>query len=315
MNTVLPYSIAIRLPTGDHQVIEFDGSTEIGQCLSSLCLKLGIRPALLSGYALYANDPMGGEQDLILLKGKQKLCDCLTVWERQMKDSKSGRVTADACSIKLQLRLRNYWASLAEDETPTERLFLCQRLAEEVVLGHLPLSNDLAEELCALYAQMCYGDAQASMDEKLMEEILARFYPSKLLEVANLRSLRIGVFQQWKSQLAGVSVAECVRLILIVLRKWKFFGSYVKEAKLKINDKRVFLALNENGIHLLSDQLEILRAFPFHRLINFGEYHNDFMITVARILPPNAHPDETPRERLTFSMERKSIEQVGFLFQ
>uniref|UniRef100_A0AC34R9L0 Uncharacterized protein n=1 Tax=Panagrolaimus sp. JU765 TaxID=591449 RepID=A0AC34R9L0_9BILA len=149
-NTILPYSIAVKLPTGDHHVIEFDGSTEIGQCLSSLCLKLNLRPALLSGYSLYANDPTGGSDDLVLLKGKQKLCDCLSLWERQMKDGKSGRITTDACSIKLQLRLKNYWTSLSDDETPNEKLFLCHRLADEVVAGHLPLSNDLAEELCAL---------------------------------------------------------------------------------------------------------------------------------------------------------------------
>lgn len=53
------------------QVVEFDGSTEIGQCLSSLCLKLGIRPALLSGYALYIDDPT--TKGLQLLKGKQKV--------------------------------------------------------------------------------------------------------------------------------------------------------------------------------------------------------------------------------------------------
>uniref|UniRef100_A0A914YX64 Uncharacterized protein n=1 Tax=Panagrolaimus superbus TaxID=310955 RepID=A0A914YX64_9BILA len=310
MNTVLPYSIAIRLPTGDHQVIEFDGSTEIGQCLSSLCLKLGIRPALLSGYALYANDPMGSSDDLILLKGKQKLCDCLTLWERQTKDSKTGRVTADACSIKLQLRIRNYWGSLSDDETATERLFLCQRLGEEVVAGHLPLSNDLAEELCALYAQMCYGDASEVMDEKLIDEILSRFYPTKLLEVANRRSLRLSVHQQWKNLLQSVNVTECVRLILIVLRKWKFFGSYVKEARQKIDDKKIFIAINENGVHLLSDQLESLKSFPFHRFISFGEYHGDFMITVSRILQPTSHPDESTRERLTFNMEKKAIEQI-----
>lgn len=72
-NTKLPFSVPILLPSGDYQVVEFDGSTEIGQCLSSLCLKLGVRPALLSGYALYANDPSGESEDLILLKGKQKV--------------------------------------------------------------------------------------------------------------------------------------------------------------------------------------------------------------------------------------------------
>ena len=34
------------------------------------------------------------------------------------------------------------------------------------------------------------------------------------------------------------------------------------------------------------------------------------MLTVARVLPPNSHPEESSRERLTFIMSRESIEQV-----
>ncbi|KAE9547497.1 hypothetical protein FO519_009291, partial [Halicephalobus sp. NKZ332] len=309
-DTNLPYSMAIKLPTGDHHVVEFDGSTEIGECLSSLCLKLNLRPALLSGYSLYANDPSGGPEDLVLLKGKQKICDCLSLWEKQMKDTKSGKITTEICMMKIQLRLKNYWNSLSEEETQNEKLFICHKLAEEVVAGHLPLSNDLAEEICALYAQMCFGDPQRHSEEKLLDEVLAKFYPNKLLQVVNIRSLKQSVLDHWMNELKGVPVSECVRLILIVLRKWKFFGSYIKEAKLKINDKRIFIALNESGIHLLSDQLEVQRSFQFHKLINFGEYHGDFMLTVSRTLPPNAHPEETPQERMTFAMSRKSIEQL-----
>lgn len=72
-STALPFSVPIQLPSGDYQVIEFDGSTEIGQCLSSLCLKLSLRPALLSGYALYANDPTSSDNQFVLLKNKQKV--------------------------------------------------------------------------------------------------------------------------------------------------------------------------------------------------------------------------------------------------
>uniref|UniRef100_A0A7E4V0J9 CID domain-containing protein n=1 Tax=Panagrellus redivivus TaxID=6233 RepID=A0A7E4V0J9_PANRE len=312
MSTTHPYSIPVRLPTGDHQVVEFDGSTEIGQVLGSLCLKLNLRPAMLSGYALYASDPTGDrESDIMLLRGKAKLCDVLTFWERTSKDAHAGRVTADACSMRLQLRQRHYWSNLSDDETPTERLFLCHKLAEEVAAGHLPLSNDLAEELCALYAQMCYGDAPGPhVDDGLMDQILTKFYPKRLLEVVNIRALRHSVATQWHNNLHGVPLAECVRLVLLVLRKWKFFAAYIKEARMKIDDRRVFVALNENGIHILSDQFDVIRSFEFHRLITYGDFRNDFMLTVSRILPANAHPEESAQERLTFGMDKKAIEQM-----
>ncbi|KAI6213282.1 hypothetical protein M3Y94_00132100 [Aphelenchoides besseyi] len=311
-STTLPFSIPIKLPSGDHQVIEFDSCTEIGQCLSSLCLKLGLRPALLSGYSLYASDPLCDENPLILLKNKQKLCDCLTAWERRVKDVRCGRVTEDSCSIRLHLRLRHYWSHLADEETPMERLFLCHRMAEEIVADHLPMSNELAEELCALYAQMTHGDCCSQQPTDLMlDRLLERFYPRRMLEVANYRSLRANLRVHWE-QLVGVSLGECVRMILAVLRRWRFFGAYICRSHLKLHpENQIWIVLNDQGIHLLSDkQMDVIRSFPFHRLINFGELAGDFMLTVSRTLPPNSHPEESTRERLTFLMSRESVEQL-----
>lgn len=39
-------------------------------------------------------------------------------------------------------------------ETATERLFSVYRMANEIVAGRVPMSNELAEELAALYAQV-----------------------------------------------------------------------------------------------------------------------------------------------------------------
>ena len=75
-----------------------------------------------------------------------------------------------------------------------------------------------------------------------------------MLEVVNHRSLKETICQNW-SQLNGLTLIECVRMILAVLKKWKFFGSYIKMGKLKMsNDKRIFIALTDEGIHLLTDK-------------------------------------------------------------
>lgn len=71
-STKMPHSMPVLLPTGNFYVIDFDGSTDIGDCLSVLCVQCGLRPALLSGYALYIEDVME-EGSYVLLKGKQKV--------------------------------------------------------------------------------------------------------------------------------------------------------------------------------------------------------------------------------------------------
>lgn len=44
-------------------------------------------------------------------------------------------------------------------------------------------------------------------------------------------------------------------MILTVLRRWRFFGSYIKPAQMKLHpDKKILIALNEQGIHLLTDK-------------------------------------------------------------
>ncbi|CAJ0585991.1 unnamed protein product, partial [Mesorhabditis spiculigera] len=305
--TTFPHSISVKLPNGDYQVVEFDGSTEVGQCLSSLCLKLGMRPALLSGYALYIDHPTNG--GLQLLKGKQKLCDCLTLWERRERDVKRGRVAVEVA--RLELRLRHYWPHLAHTETMIERGFLAWRSAEEIVEGRVPLGPQLAEDIMALYGQLYFGDLDGSTSQQQFDYVTSRFYPRKMLDVANMRTLRASLDQNWR-QMTGSSEAECIRLILQVLRKWPLFGSSLWEAGLRTsNERRVVLALHDTGLHILDrKQLDPIRSIPFDSLVAFGAFHSDFMLTVERVLPPDCHPEETPKERLTFSMELCQIEQL-----
>lgn len=188
-----------------------------------------------------------------------------------MKDLHCGRVTNDSCTIRLQLRLRHYWSQLIDEETPMEKVFLCYRMAEEIVKGYLPLSNELAEEMAALYAQLCHSDMPENSDLQV-EKILEKFYPVKMLEVVNLRSLKASVAQQW-AELRGIGLAECVRMLLAVLRKWKFFGAYVKTAKLKMHkSEQILVALTDQGVHLLSEKQMVSSDFHFKFLNYFLKF-------------------------------------------
>lgn len=306
--TKFPHSISVRLPNGQYQVVEFDGSTEIGQCLSSLCLKLGIRPALLSGYALYIDDPI--MKGLRLLKGKQKLCDCLYEWEVRQRDVLRGRISAE-CAATLSLRMRHYWRHLVISETYMEKSFLVWRMAEELVCGRIPTSPQLAEQLAALYAQLSYGDAPTQMSDEQFNFITKQFYPAKMLDVACLKSLRSSVHSCW-SELYGMGETDSIKVILQVLRKWPLFGCHLHPAGMRTsNERKVFLALSDTAVHVVDQRhFEVIRSFPYNRLASFGGFHNDFMLTAERLLLPESHPEETSRERITFSMEKHELEQL-----
>ncbi|KJH48097.1 PH domain protein [Dictyocaulus viviparus] len=306
--TKFPHSISVRLPNGQYQIVEFDGSTEIGQCLSSLCLKLGIRPALLSGYALYIDDPI--TKGLRLLKGKQKICDCLYEWEVRQRDVLRGRVTAE-CTATLSLRMRHYWRHLVCNETPMERSFLVWRMAEELVYGRIPTSPQLAEQLAALYAQLSYGDAPTELSDEQFNFITRQFYPVKMLDITCIKSLRSSIHSTW-SELSGMSEADSMKVILQVLRKWPLFGCHLQTGGMRTdNERKVFLALADTAVHVVDHRhFQVIRSFPYNRLASFGGFHNDFMLTAERVLLPGSHPEETSRERITFSMDKYELEQL-----
>ncbi|PAV76278.1 hypothetical protein WR25_09976 [Diploscapter pachys] len=376
--TKFPHSISVRLPNDEYQVVEFDGSTEVGQCLSSLCLKLGLRPALLSGYALYIENP--ATKSLVLLKGKQKICDTLAAWEYQQRDTQRGRIHTD-CAPLLSLHMRHYWRHLTALETPIERSFLVWRMADELVAGRMPISSQLADSLAALFAQMSFGDAGSQLEEDQFAFVTNRCFPAKMLQVTCIKSLRDSIHSNWL-QLQGMTENEARRVVLQVLRKWPFFGCSLHEAGMRTsNDKKVFLALSDTAVHILDhrhfvskllsykfrklyysftletnilkismmrivlirkesyfhfniihkDQAfdailtrvlvrifetyskclqDLIRTCPYSRLSSFGEFHSDFMLTIDRPLSDERHPEETPKERITFSMPKQEIDQI-----
>ncbi|GMR59021.1 hypothetical protein PMAYCL1PPCAC_29216, partial [Pristionchus mayeri] len=310
-STKFPYSISVRLPTGEYQVVEFDGSTEVGQCLSSLCLKLGMRPALLSGYSIYIDDP--STKQMQLLKGKQKICDCLSQWEKRQRDGHRGRIPSERTAA-LILRQRHYWRHLESSETPIEKRFLVARMGEEMREGRAPLSPQLADHLLSLYAQYTFGDASDEVKDDQYEFLINRFYPLKMLEVTAERILRSTLHSNWR-ELNGSDEMECARVILQVLRKWPLFGCQLFEATDRLASNRsVFIALHDTSIHILDRKhLSVLRSIPYGRLHSFGDFQNDFMITLERILSPDAHPEETTKERITYSMVASTIQEVNVL--
>uniref|UniRef100_A0A914WZ88 Uncharacterized protein n=1 Tax=Plectus sambesii TaxID=2011161 RepID=A0A914WZ88_9BILA len=307
--TKLPHSITIRTPSGEYQVIEFDGSSLVGECLTTVCAKLSIRQPLLCGYALYSDDPSQVDTENAL-SPRHKICDAISRWERQLKDCRSGRIS-DSRTIRLQLRPRYYWPHLSVSETEAERVFLAYRMADELKHGHVPVSPELAEELSALLAQMHYGDSPSTLDADRFEQIVCSFYPSKLLEVACKRTLKSKLLDHWQD-LKGSSMQDCARVILGVLRRWRLFGAHLYVAGMRWkNDEKIFIAVNDAGVHLLtSNNLDLINTYPYQLLVNFGGYHDDFMLTVSREVANRNNPEEPSKERLTFSMAKPAILQL-----
>lgn len=63
-------------------------------------------------------------------------------------------------------------------------------MAEEVVAGLVPMSTQLADQVVALFAQFMFGDASDILDEQHFIFVTSRCYPSKMLDIACIKSLK-----------------------------------------------------------------------------------------------------------------------------
>lgn len=223
-----PHSLPINFPDGTYLVVEADGSTTVEEFMESMCKKTNIRASALSDFYLFSDDP-SGSRDLHILEPERKVLDIVGWWEQTFRRHNSGRyentkVIRLMCKKRLVLRAEN-------EETHQEKLLIMHQVNQEVVSQKLPLRDDLAVELCALMAQVTFGDLDKSRDPKIfrriMEKVSNSFLPNKSSQSlgpqqSNLKSdVDTQIIERWQ-QLSGRSAQDCIRVYLNCIRRLKF---------------------------------------------------------------------------------------------
>ncbi|KRX75839.1 Pleckstrin homology domain-containing family H member 2, partial [Trichinella sp. T6] len=304
----LPHSIPVNMPDGSYQVIGFDGSSTVIECSQRLCQIIGIRPPPQSGYGIFADDPRMPDT-LQYLNPNEKLCDVLSRWERQLKEHTAGKVP-NRRAIQLLFRRRFYWPNFARDETDQERVFLAYQLADDLREDHVPVSVDLAVELCALMAQLHYGSYKSTNDNRT-DNIIRRTLSEKLISVACRNSLKQRVEDKWKN-FESFTTTEAASVIVQTLRLWPYFGASFFEATIKGKaDESLWLAVDSYGITLMQYHTkECINTYSYDMVTKFGGMNDDFVLVVQRTLFAE---DEAPIERIVFIMENTKAYEITLL--
>ncbi|VDP44767.1 unnamed protein product [Soboliphyme baturini] len=222
----MPHSIPVNLPDTSYQVIGFDGSSTVEECMLNLCQITSLRHPKLSGYCLFADDP-GLPNALQPLDQRQKLCDVLSRWERSLKEYTSGKVPTRT-AVRLYFRLRYYWGYDIQGETEQERIYLAYQMAEDMKTGHIPISVDLAIETCALLAQMHFGPCKGVNDSRI-EDVINQSISDKVVAVSCKNVLKQQVLKKWCGYQL-LSPFECATAVVKALRVWPHFGAKLFEA-------------------------------------------------------------------------------------
>jgi hypothetical protein len=169
-------------------------------------------------------------------------------------------------------------------------------------------------------AQIDMGDlgserarSSSSLANANLSDALARFYPVRYLAQAGTEGrseLENCLADKWRG-LAGKTVTDCVRILLTCTRKWQFFGATLFEAAAKTDGSELWLAINEEGVSLLSHlSMQVIERFPYQSIVTFGGCQEDFMLVVSS---PTSSGGLPSTERLLFSTSKPRILEMTLL--
>ncbi|XP_048339958.1 pleckstrin homology domain-containing family H member 1 isoform X2 [Sphaerodactylus townsendi] len=324
----LPFSIPVHFMNGTYQVVGFDGSSTVEEFLHQLNQEMGMRQSSFSGFALFADDPSGGDIEHCL-QGPMKICDVISKWEQALKELNPGKYEGGTRIVKLTYKNRQYFRYQAKGETDRERLLLAFQISGDIASGRFPVNKELALEMAALMAQVDYGDldrpvllnpggSSHSKMQHLLQMVLDKFYPKHYKHHAvpeQIRQLADQLAAKWM-MLHGCSSPECVRIFLTVARKWPLFGAKLFIAKpvlpFPLEDSPLWIAVNEDGISILEySTMHLKLSYTFSSVLTFGGCHDNFMIVISQA--KDRHSGKTTPEKLLFAMAAPMIAEVTLL--
>uniref|UniRef100_A0A8C1E200 Pleckstrin homology domain containing, family H (with MyTH4 domain) member 1 n=1 Tax=Cyprinus carpio carpio TaxID=630221 RepID=A0A8C1E200_CYPCA len=314
----LPFSIPVHFMNNTYEVVGFDGSTTVEEFLNTVNQRAGMRKPQISGFALFTDDPSGKDLEHCL-QPSNKICDVISKWEQALKELHPGKYEGTRI-VRLTYKSRLCFRAQAKGETERERLLLAYQVNEEVQQGHFPVSKELGLEVAALMAQVELGDldrpamsptgSSQSKTQQVLLQVLERFYPKRYKQecsIEQLRELAERLATKW-SVLRGCTASECVRIYLTVARKWPLFGPLPPSS---LEQTRVWLAVNEDGLSVLDYTMHPLVTYPYHSVITFGGCKEDFMLVVSQI-KDQALAKKTV-DKLLFAMARPKILELTLL--
>ncbi|KAG5857923.1 hypothetical protein ANANG_G00024550 [Anguilla anguilla] len=324
----LPFSIPVHFMNNTYQVVGFDGSTTVEEFLNTLNQKAGMRKPLVSGFALFTDDPSGKDLEHCL-QPTVKICDVISKWEQALKELHPGKYEGTRI-VRLTYKSRLCFRAQAKGETERERLLLAYQVNDEVLKGHFPVNKELALEVAALMAQVEYGDLDRPAScspsssfppkvQQMLLQVLERFYPKRYKQdcsLEQLRDLMERLATKW-TVLRGCSVPECVRIYLTVARKWPLFGAKLFSAKpvppcAMEDHPQLWLAVNEDGLSVLEfNTMHLLVTYSYQSVITFGGCRDDFMVVVSQMRDQGL--GKRTVDKLVFSMAKPKILELTLL--
>ncbi|KAL3224296.1 hypothetical protein MRX96_049550 [Rhipicephalus microplus] len=235
-----PCRSKVHFLDGQVQNVDFDPCVSAAEMLTMLKTRINLRPTA-EGYAIYE---VIGPTERAMLPG-EKMADAMSKWERWAQ-SQQGTAKANKQQyflFKKHLMLDAY----IDLSDPVEEELLFHQLVYNIRLDRFPVTEHEAVTLCALKAQLDYGDFREAIVD--YRKVMAQCLPMRLLKMISADH----VVTQHQA-LAGMNVQESKRAFLALLQSWPLHRATIFEVTQSYTSswpKTLWFAVDQNGVHLL----------------------------------------------------------------
>lgn len=266
-----PCRSKVHFLDGQVQNVDFDPCVSAGEMLTMLKARINLRPTA-EGYAIY--EVIGPTERAML--PEEKMADAMSKWERWAQ-SQQGTAKANKQQYFLFKKhlLLDAYIDLS-DSVEEELLF--HQLVYNIRLDRFPVTEHEAVTLCALKAQLDYGDFREAIVD--YRKVMAQCLPMRLLKMISADQ----VVTQHQA-LAGMNVQESKRAFLALLQSWPLHRATIFEVTQSYTSswpKTLWFAVDQTGVHLLELRTRnVLCACEYESIINYSPSLNSLMIVTG----------------------------------
>ena len=253
---------------GEFRALMFDAAATTAEVVTMIKDRIGL-PVSVDGFSLFE---VFGALERNMLPW-EKVPDAIFKWEKYAKNTRAVK------ELRLTFKKRLFLGPYEIPQSPVEFDLTFYQALEDVRADVFPISVEEGCQIVALRAQVEFGDWTGAV---AYDSVIDKYIPKYMRTAVDTEEV-----SQHHLKLKGIAPNECNILFMKFVMSWPLYGSTVFEVLQSYTTtlpKTLWLAVNEDGIHLLRRRTkEPLISYAYKSIVNYSPSLKNLMIVTESL--------------------------------